>query len=111
MSTQCNTYVILGVEIPYEKHSDQYDKYEKYMDSAFDEKREGITCLLDGMNGEYIILGHVMAKTEDWAGFNNPIVIPQDLEGYSVYNDTKRDLKDLFGITEKLKFIIVSHYR
>src|SRR5690349_15582244 len=83
MSVQRNQYLMWGVKKPYEfakeweaanKKDDPdfdgfYNHFEKFIDdSAFDSKItevDGIFCLFDGMNGKYIVIGKVLAKSSD----------------------------------------------
>jgi hypothetical protein len=82
MSTQLNTYVLVGVKLPYDHFSGDdldtdadYEKLEPYMDSAFKgiEHHNGLCVLFDGMNGKYIAAGRVLAKTDESDGFNGAI--------------------------------------
>lgn len=110
MSTQVNHYVVVGVMLPYEKGGEQYEKYEQFMDSAYGPKRDGVTCIFDGMCGKYVILGHVLAKSKsDEMGFEDMLVV-DDLD--KKIAAVAKDLADKLGMLDALpKLIVLSHYR
>ena len=89
MSVQHNTYAMFGAVLPYkggawgEDDDRLYDRLEPYMDSAFKtddvNPRRGITVIFDGMNGEYIAVGRVFAKSKVYEGFGpQPIAMSAD---------------------------------
>lgn len=112
MSVQCNTYVIVGTKLPFPELTDSdptYHKYEKWCDSAYKPRKKGMVCLFDGMNGEYIVLGHVVASTGNWEPFEKPISASVSKE---VRESVKEELTRLFGLVNPtVKTWIVSHYR
>ena len=69
MSTVSNTYLIWGVRLDYEKIKaieGSYDILEPYFDQAHHEAtnpKNSTTCLFDGRDGRYVIVGHVAAKS------------------------------------------------
>jgi hypothetical protein len=78
MSVQLNTYVMYGVLLPFRRElsDEQNDLLEGYTDSAFTpdfNPKDGLTALDDGMNGEYLAIGKVIAKTDDHEGFSKPV--------------------------------------
>jgi len=113
MSVQCNTYVMIGVKIPYpEEATDEfYDKIEPYTDSSFGgiEHRDGLTVLLDGMNGEYMTIGKILAKTESYEGFEHPIEVHFNNEEFF---HVASSIEEHFGIKNpKVGVWVISHYR
>jgi hypothetical protein len=75
-----NTYCLVGALLPYapfESHG-WYDKLEPYMDSPYEgiKHHDGLCVLFDGMNGKYVAIGHVIAKTGNHCGFEEPIEVP-----------------------------------
>jgi hypothetical protein len=125
MSVQTNQYLMWGVLLPYqwskdwEKAHDNksfYDEHEEFIaDSAFSREithEDGIFCLFDGMNGEYLVIGRVLAKSSDGEllGYKLPTpVIPLTaLEEELILGSIKRN----FGIVGgNLGFWFVTHYR
>jgi hypothetical protein len=78
MSVQFNTYALWGVLLPYK--GDLYDAAEPYRDDAFDQEvnpKDNVTVLFDGMDGNYIAVGHVLAKSPNHEGFSKPITLPR----------------------------------
>jgi len=70
MSTQINQYLMYGAKLEYSEHvsnDGDYEKFEKFEDNAFkpDMNNNGLHCLFDGMNGEYIYIGECLAKSEN----------------------------------------------
>lgn len=79
MSTQTNTYGIIGVKLPYDAiGEDEDERFEPYMDSAFKgiQHHDGVCILKDGMNGEYIIAGWVIAKSDEYGHLPEPVAFP-----------------------------------
>ena len=114
MSTQINTYVIFGVELPY-KPFEGRDDFEPYTDSPFKgiEHHKGLCVLEDGMNGEYIIIGRVLAKTANNDHFNGVVNIGALMPSADERVEIERDIANLIGDGDKrpAKVILVSHYR
>lgn len=123
MSTQANTYVMFGCLLGYnelkKKHAgadDLYSKIEDYTDNAFKPEvnpKDGLTVLYDGANGKYVAIGHVIAKTENWQGFRDPITLPSP-DAYEEHADAVADLLIELGVDpleHDCKFLVISHYR
>lgn len=113
MSTQLNTYVMWGVLLPYSADDAVYDQCDPYLDSAFDpavNAKNGITVLFDGMCGEYIAVGHVVDKTENYRGFERPISIGRPKRAWK---DGLRAAIAEIGVVAAPKpaWLVVSHYR
>ena len=79
MSMQHNIYVMIGTTFPYDTFKDdvKYSQLEPFMDSAFDDvhHHEGLCILFDGMNGEYVAVGKVLAKSANHEGLVAPLVV------------------------------------
>jgi hypothetical protein len=83
MSSQMNTYVMVGVMLPFDffnhrfpdSENEVFELLEPYMDSAFKgiHHNDGLCVLFDGMCGKYIAAGRVLAKTSDHDGLPRPI--------------------------------------
>lgn len=121
MSTQVNTYVMFGCLLDYDELKAKnggsiWDKIEPYTDNAFKPEfnpQDGLTVLYDGANGEYVAIGHVVAKTENWQGFRKPITLPS-LDDYEAHADAVADLLIKLGVDpldHDCKFLVISHYR
>lgn len=121
MSVQANTYVIIGAQFSYEAFKDSYDDIEDLEDSPFKpdfNPKHGITCLFDGMNGKYVILGKVIAKTRDHEGFDDIIDLSQVVLGMK-----QADMDEIAAailavapegaVTEEtpVRLMVLTHYR
>lgn len=124
MSVQVNHYVAHGIMLPYkeahktmltyggfEDEDDVYDFYEPYTDSAFEgiKHHNGLCVLSDGMNGKYFFVGRILAKTDNYDGFDEPMEIPTlDKAGDDVLQEL---IKAKFGLEGEIKSYVISHYR
>lgn len=125
MSVQTNQYLIYGIKKDWdwvkqwEKDNDKefYDTYEDFCDdSAFKKTvnhKDGIFCLFDGMNCQYIIIGRVIEKGSDDEPFvanNKPISFDEPDEDLKF--DVMESIQRNFGITdEETKYWLVTNYR
>ena len=117
MGVELNTYVILGALIDYEEHEDRYDDFEPYIDSAFKgiEHKDGLCVIFDGMNGDYIFIGKVIAKTGLHVGFDEPIEVPNMLAEEVIHEamTIADNIRNTFGIPVahcEVKPWVVSHH-
>lgn len=65
MSVGTNQYLIMGVKLPYDKDV-PYEIFEDYIDNGYKPDiihKNGLACIYDGMNGEYVMLGRIVAKS------------------------------------------------
>ena len=111
MGVQSNQYLIYGAKLNYEdyKGEEWYEKFEPFMDSAFDEVMNpgGLTCLFDGMNGNYIIIGRVIKKSTNLNSIE-----------YFKFTDVNKELAEMtrllvkaeLGIEEEIVLHLVTHY-
>ena len=110
MSVQANTYAMIGAILPY--RNDLYDSLEPYMDSAFKgiHHHEGLCVLYDGMNGEYIAVGRVIAKSGNHEGFVAPVRFP-DLEEFEAF-EIESGIRALFpDEAVHVEPFVLTHYR
>lgn len=116
MSVQMNTYCIVGALLPYKPFRDDkwHDKLEPYMDSAFEgiKHHDGLCVLFDGMNGDYVAIGHVIAKTEDSQGFDKPIEVPSG-NPLTEMPELEKKIRALVpnGVEVRIGCYVISHYR
>lgn len=113
MSTQTNTYAIIGAVLPYALvGGENYDKFEPYFDSAFEgiHHHDGLCILGDGMGGEYAIVGKVLAKSDKFGLLFKPVIfdpIPND-EILAL----KQKIETLFpGQSIEVRAIALTHFR
>jgi hypothetical protein len=114
MSTQCNTYVMVGAVLPYESFEGKYDHLEPYLDNPFRgvHHHNGICVLFDGMCGKYVAVGKVVAKSGNWQGFDAPVIPKGRLRP-----DERKALDDVLAVggidpaSVKPAPFVLSHYR
>ena len=83
MSVSFNQYLMLGIKRPIEKGT-LYEVYEDYIDNGYKPDiihKNGLSCIYDGMDGKYIILGRIIQKSR----LNQPLdgvftIDPVDVE-------------------------------
>jgi len=102
-----------GVLLPFVPEYNN-ELFEPYIDSAFEKEtnpKDGLTALDDGMNGEYIAIGHVVAKSQNHEGLHEPIKLLKPPE----YNDEAlHKLVTGLGLDHTQfnpGWIVLSHYR
>lgn len=104
-----------GVLLPYPNGLDEDIKHKvwEYRDSGRDGEffsKDTLTALFDGYSGNYIVIGHVIDKTEDWEGFYNPI---QLLEPPSYNVELMYELVRLLSLNHEdyhPNWLVISHY-
>jgi hypothetical protein len=121
MSTQVNTYVMFGVLLPRKNcpldlaaHSSAVTPYkdDPYGDRA--NPKDGITVLDDSLSGEYIAVGHVVAKTGCDAHFSGPIEVPVHAKNWWSWGATIAAIVSELGYDTRelqLGWFVVPHYR
>ena len=81
MSTKTNTYVRVGVMMPFDDifgdGDETREKLLPYMDTAYDgiKHHDGLCIVGDGMNGDYAALGRVLAKSDECGHLESPVVV------------------------------------
>lgn len=125
MSTQINSYIVLGVSIKYDefnKHiqplcSNEFEAHETfvspYYDSAFEIEagsHDGLTVLYDGRDGEYVVIGEVLHKTPNHTWFESPVEVEfRELEERA--SKISEKIYEHFAIQRQSKIIVISHFR
>lgn len=107
MSVDVSTYVMFGVLLPYD--AADYEDCEPYFDDDKLNPRGNVTVLYDGMNGDYIAVGHVVAKTDDDQHFDEPIELPAR-PGRTWQKDVQTAIAELGAEPKAASWLVVSHY-
>jgi len=100
MGTTRTDYVMLAVKLPFDAIDPELDILYEYNDNGYEQKvtkHNGLTSVSDGMNGEYIFIGRVIAKVIESSGEGLPIVDCLDYSPEEAEQIRYR-MKDLFGI-------------
>lgn len=118
MSVQSNTYVLVGVMLPYDHFTEEQHEnlFPEYRDSAYQgiEHYNGLCVITDGMSGKYVAIGRVLAKTDDQNGnygFNKPLDLTEASSA-----ELRDEVSDLivkhFGVEAPLsRDWVFTHYR
>ena len=82
MSVNQTLYILYGAMLPYpddaQDEDEYYEKIEDYEDSYHDKgigNKNGVTIILDGMNGDFCAIGHVIDKVGRH-GYATHVAIP-----------------------------------
>lgn len=111
MSVQVNTYVLRGAMLGYEQLIERHEALEPYLDDPFEgiHHHDGLCVLIDGMSGEYVAIGHVIAKSRDGAQFDAPVALPPpDAMSAELL---KTAIEALVGVPVVIGDFVISHYR
>lgn len=100
-------WVLIGADIGYEQFAeDKYEEYEKFagMDNAGE-----ITYLIDGISGEYFVVGEVVTVADESAGFGI-----SEIEVGDIYEDScervREHIRNEFGVGAEPKLIVITHF-
>jgi len=113
MSVQVNTYIMWGALFPFKEFADRED-FEPYYDSAFKgiHHHNGLCVLADGMDGEYTAIGHVLHKTRNHDGFQEPIsLFGQPILDFDVFERVQELIGRQLRDDERCGYLVISHYR
>lgn len=111
MGVDVQAFVIVGVKLPGDVMTDDaYDRLEPYLSGS--PEANGIQIVYDGMSGKYVIVGKLIAVSDQTDGhFEEPISVKREIapeEGAQV----EAKIKELFPDQpyQPLSVIVVSHY-
>lgn len=106
MSTRREEFVIIGVDINHLMNDDFYDAHEDYMRKK--PAKEELFILYDGMNGQYCILGEVLAQGDEFEGL--PLFQLDQKEQNKIKKRVKEKVFKEFKIEIEPKIYIVTHW-
>ncbi|MNJ90250.1 hypothetical protein D3C87_78450 [compost metagenome] len=104
MGTQRKDYVILGANIGYDNFNE--DMFENF------QKQDDFIYLMDGMNGEYLIVGKVLATGDEFEGFVE--IYEYDLDSKEIKKlseSVKIMIKENFDLDKEPKIIVLTQWR
>jgi len=111
MSTQVNTYVIWGLKLPYE----QYKDLDVNQDNPYEPGFPTPLVLNDGMDGQYVIVGHCIHKTGLDGVIQGIVEIPRDKAERLAWQDDVKKFLMVMGheapVNQKFHWYVVSHHR
>jgi len=108
MGVNRSDWIVIGANIGYGKYDDE--EYEKFDEFSAQDKVGEITYLIDGMSGEYFVVGIVIRADDD--GYNGLGIFEINLvETYEEYRKlAKEHIKESFGIETEPSLIIMTHW-
>lgn len=126
MSTRTNTYVLYGVKLPYlfgrqdnDPEGDEwYQRWEPYLDNGYAEtwaEKNGLTAIFDGMNGKWVFIGRVLARSGYDEFLENPVEMvlteteKQLIQGL-IHFALEKELAPGFAEIPEPQFWVFTHY-
>lgn len=109
MSTNINHYVVQGIKLKPDQKEPDYDQFESYHDNwrkPFDHDK--LYIVDDPMNGEFCIIGRIIARTNEFDGFEVVEVPPLDLASRTVLEDAIKRTFNIEGTAETYVFTVWS---
>ncbi len=112
MSVSRTDYVMLGIKYnnseQFWKSVKQHDFMDKdeFFDDCYDDRFEGITIVEDGMNGEYVVVGKVLAQGEDGEGIQMTPCLKMRSDEYVL----QKALDKAFGISGNIQIWAFTHW-
>ncbi len=118
MSVQANTYIMRGALLTYDavkRHlgNNVFDTFKPYLDDAFKgvHHHDGLCVLFDGMNGKYVAIGQVIAKTANHQGFEEAYDFADGSFGENKDRVLREKIKALTGFDVDIEWLVLTHYR
>ena len=129
MSVNANHYVMLGNKWRYDEFYDLVMKKngwfepmtrddllsnwrneveEDYLDSPYRgiTNHNGVTIISDGMDGEYVCIGYVIAKSGEYNDLND-----YTAQWHSTWDDIGDNIVRACGFAKDIEIIAITHYR
>lgn len=117
MSTQSNTYMMVGAKLPYDQFTEEQHEelLDTYRDSAYKgiQHHNDLCVVVDGMSGRYVFIGRVLAKTDDQNGnygFYNPIDATAAMTP-ELQAEVTTLIQQQFGLALDVRLWAFTHYR
>lgn len=96
MGVDFNQYLIVGIKLP--NHNElSYEMVEEYLDNGYKKDvihKNGLSCIYDGMNGKYTVIGRIVYKSD----------IDQPLEGAFCLGNVDKVQAELIASLISLSF-------
>lgn len=109
MGVRQTHYVMLAIKAPM-RREDDYEKWEPFEDNGYVEKiteHEGLTAVSDGMNGNYSMIGIVLAKGLEHEGIDMTECASPDPR---ISARIERDAKRLLGVKGCVAVYAFTHF-
>lgn len=107
MSTERRDYIVVGADIGFDKYDeDKTDFFDQY---SFQDDPGKLTFIIDGMSGEYFVVGEVIAAADYYNDFGVQEIKPD--ENFESKSERVRQfVRQEFGTDVKPKILVISHY-
>ncbi|URO01742.1 hypothetical protein 268TH002_45 [Bacillus phage 268TH002] len=100
-------WVLIGADIGYDQND--HEKWEEYEKFAEMDNIGELTYLIDGMRGEYFIVGEVVTKADESEGFGiSEIKVGDIYEG--ACERVREHIRNEFGVDTEPKLIVITHF-
>ena len=109
MGVESRTIVMVGINIPssIRMHIDSDEYYDSL--ALYSSYEEDITYVDDGMSGNYLYVGKILAYSEDmYSDFSLEIEYNNSLFKL-IANDVENHVYEKFGLAEDAKLIVFNH--
>lgn len=105
MSVETRSYVMIGAKFPFA----EYDARRGLLDTLRDADPGDLTIVVDGMNGEYAIVGVMIAGTTDSGHFEHVVAV-EDWPADRIKALHKQIGKLFRGRDFKIRVYVFTHY-
>lgn len=103
MSIDSETFLIFGCDAGYEHVKNLRNEHDDIITPYIEgNPKLSITCIFDGMCGEYAFVGKILNKDKDL----QEITLPTDEEKKEI----EKEIRQVFNVTKPLGLFLVKHY-
>lgn len=112
MGVRRSDYVIVGANIGYDKANFEDEDFELLYEERRKPQENDILYLLDGMSGEYFIVGIPLVWTDDYdgLGYHEFEINKYDQDLDRVKDKVNDYIEVLFGVKADSKLIVMTHW-
>jgi len=124
MGVRTTIYIIAGIKIPldefkygHDDNDDDGEALEPYRDSSYDSKvgaYDGLTVLIDGMGGEYAVIGQCLIKVRGEDVYIDGFIFMDDMVNdcdINVRRGISQKIFEHFGILEpEITLMLFTHF-
>ncbi len=107
MSTSRTDYLVMGASIDEDAAKKLWAQTNPDKEYWWNELPKGLEEVSDPMSGDFMIIGRVLAKGEEFEGFNLTEYDPEELA--AIAGEVKA-LLEPYPVTERVKLYVVSQF-
>lgn len=119
MGVDITQYLFVGIKLDYKKYENKIDEDDENGILIDRKYNDYISVIIDGMDGQYIYLGHIIEETEEWGNLQfceKHIGCRQLL--YNYHNEIEKTkleiepflLKDDMNLVNEVDIFYIRHY-